>query len=108
LFFAFCGGSVLNFEKQSKSPNILCVEDEQVTPTNQPSLLCSRFLSKKVQLLFAFWGDSVLNFEKKQSKSPNIWCVEDEQVTPTNQPSLLLVFGQRKSSCFLLFWVIVF
>ena len=82
-FLLFCDCSVLNYEKQSKSPNILCVEDEQVTPTNQPSLLCSRFWSKKVQLLFAFWGDSVLNYEK-QSRSPNILSLQ-----VSNQPSLL-------------------
>ena len=61
-------------KKKNRNPNILCVEDEQVTPTNQPSLLCSHFWTKKVQLLFAFCGDCVLNYEK-QTKSPNIWCV---------------------------------
>ena len=82
MLFAFWGDSVSNCEK-TKSPNILCVGNEEVTPTNQPSLLCSRFWSKKVQLLFAFWGDSVLNYEK-QSRSANILSLE-----VSNQPSLL-------------------
>jgi len=46
-----------------------------LVPTNQPSLLHSCFWTKE-QLLFAFFGNSVLNYEK-QSKSLNIflcWC----------------------------------